>query len=97
MIVRIVRLTLAEEHIAAFERLFHAHHNAIESQPGCRGVELLTDAAHPCVRGTLSRWDAESDLNAYRSSSLFGEIWPLTKTMFDAPPMVWTYEVGEAR
>ena len=68
----------------------------IESQPGCRGVELLTDPAHPCVRGTLSRWDAESDLDAYRSSALFGEIWPATKAMFDAPPMVWTYEVREA-
>ena len=97
MIVRIVRLTLKQEHIAAFERLFHAHHNAIESQPGCRGVELLTDPSHPCVRGTLSRWDEESDLNAYRASALFGEIWPSTKVMFDAPPMVWTYEVGEAR
>ena len=97
MIVRIVRLTLKQEHLTAFERLFHAHHDAIESQPGCRGVELLTDPAHPSVRATLSRWDAESDLNAYRSSALFGEIWPATKAMFDAPPMVWTYEVKEAR
>ena len=97
MIVRIVRLTLKQEHIAAFERLFESHHNAIESQPGCRGLELLTDPTHRCVRATLSRWDAESHLNAYRSSALFGEIWPETKAMFDAPPMVWTYEVGEAR
>jgi len=97
VIVRVVRLTLAEEHIAAFERLFEAHHAAIEAQPGCRGVELLTDPDDPCVRATLSRWDAESDLHAYRSSALFGEIWPATKAMFEASPLVWTYEVGEAR
>ena len=83
MIVRIVRLTLKQEHLAAFERLFHAHHDAIESQPG-RGVELLTTL--PILAcGAPEPRDAESDLNAYRSLRSLGRFGLATKAMFDAP------------
>ena len=97
MIVRVVRLTLEASKLTAFDVLFHEHHAAIESQPGCHGVELLTDPVNPCVRGTLSRWESEDALNAYRASELFGVVWPSTKALFSDQPEVWSYEVVERR
>ncbi|MEE2918912.1 MAG: antibiotic biosynthesis monooxygenase [Bacteroidota bacterium] len=97
MIVRIVRLTLSKEYVDAFEALFRTHQSAIASQPGCMGVEMLSDPKNDCIRGTLSRWKSEEDLNAYRASSLFGEVWPLTKSLFAGKPEVWSYEVIERR
>ena len=96
MIVRIVRLTLLRHQVAEFDALFAKHREQILAQQGCLGVELLTDSTRPFVRATLSRWDSEADLNAYRSSALFGVIWPATKVLFSAPPQVWSYEVVEA-
>ncbi|MGB1384135.1 MAG: putative quinol monooxygenase [Flavobacteriales bacterium] len=95
MIVRVVRLSLNRKDLAAFDALFHRHHADIESQFGCRGVELLTDPTDPSIRGTLSRWESEDALNAYRRSELFGVVWPATKALFSAPPEVWSYEVAE--
>ena len=95
MIVRVVRLTLSEENVSAFEEVFRTHQDAIASQPGCMGVEMLSDPDDNCIRGTLSRWRSEEDLNAYRASSLFGEVWTVTKSLFAAKPVVWTYEVLE--
>ena len=95
MIVRVVRLTLSEENVSAFEEVFRTHQDAIASQPGCIGVEMLSDPDNNCIRGTLSRWRLEEDLNAYRASSLFGEVWPVTKSLLAAKPEVWSYEVLE--
>ena len=96
MIVRVVRLTLSAENVGAFEDVFRTHQSAIAAQPGCMGVEMLLDPNDACIRGTLSRWRSVDDLNAYRASSLFGEVWPVTKTLFAAKPEVWSYEVVEA-
>lgn len=95
MIVRVVRLSLAAHHLDAFDALFLKHRDAIQAQPGCHSVTLMTDPADPCIRGTLSHWASEADLNAYRESALFGVVWPATKALFDGPPQVWTYHVLE--
>ena len=56
MIVRIVRMTFQQEQLEAFEALFLQHRESIAQQPGCLGVECITDPDAPFVRGTLSRW-----------------------------------------
>lgn len=91
MIVRLVRLTFHAHHLEAFEALFWTHRDAIVAQPGCQSVELMADPTNPCVRLTLSRWDSEDSLNAYRKSALFGQVWPATKALFDEAPEAWTY------
>ena len=93
MIVRIVRMTFQQGQLEAFEALFLQHREAIDQQPGCLGVEWITDPEAPFVRGTLSRWESTADLDAYRQSALFGMIWPTTKAMFSQAPQVWTYHV----
>ena len=56
---------------------------------------MLTDPADLSIRATLSRWESEDALNAYRRSELFGVVWPSTKALFRAPAEVWSYEVAE--
>lgn len=90
MIDRIVQLTFRQECVADFEALFEAKKRAIRSQPGCEGLRLLQDAHNPCVFFTYSTWQSEDNLNAYRYSDTFGEVWPKTKSMFSDKPRAWT-------
>lgn len=92
-LIRIVRLTFDESTIDAFEKLYATHAEEIASQPGCGGVELVTDTSNPYVRATISRWDSEESLNKYRGSELFGKVWPATKALFADKPEVWSYKI----
>jgi len=91
-IIRVVRLTFSESTIDAFEKLYAKHAEAISSQPGCFGVELVEDLNDSYVRATVSRWDSVESLNKYRKSELFGEVWPATKALFAGQPEVWSYK-----
>ncbi|HCP40218.1 MAG TPA: antibiotic biosynthesis monooxygenase [Cryomorphaceae bacterium] len=89
MIERIVKLAIdpSSEEGAAFRDIFAQSRNRIASQPGCHGVHLLESEGHFF---TYSMWDSEADLNAYRQSTLFGEVWPKTKALFYDKPQTWT-------
>lgn len=91
-IIRVVRLTFSEGTIDVFEKLYAKYAEAIASQPGCFGVELVEDLNDPYVRATVSRWDSIDSLNKYRKSELFGEVWPATKALFAGQPEVWSYK-----
>lgn len=93
MILRIVSMRFEPSKLSEFELLFRRHHSSIEAQEGCHKVQLLLDAEDPCMRGTMSVWDSEAHLNAYRRTELFGKVWPSTKALFIEPPKVWTYRM----
>ena len=94
MIIRVVRMTFFPNQVAAFLKLFNATAHLIRQQPGCRHLELWQDADNPAIYCTYSHWDDVAALNAYRKSSLFGEVWPATKRLFAAPPVAFsTYPV----
>ncbi|MBD2767607.1 antibiotic biosynthesis monooxygenase [Hymenobacter sp. BT664] len=90
MLIRLVRMTFAPEHVPAFLALFHASENRIRQQPGCRHLELWQDADNPAIYCTYSHWDDAAALAAYRKSALFGEVWPATKRLFAAPPVAFS-------
>jgi quinol monooxygenase YgiN len=93
-IVRWVRLSIRRDAVEAFDGLFETHRDAIAGFPGCRSLMLLTDGdeqAEGVLRATLSHWDSADALDAYRSSELFGVVWPATKALFAAPPVVETF------
>jgi quinol monooxygenase YgiN len=79
MIIRVVRLSLDPARVADFLALFRASEQRIRQQPGCRHLELWQDADQPHIYCTYSHWDTPADLEAYRKSALFGEVWPATK------------------
>lgn len=90
MIVRIVKMTFAPEHVARFEELFVGWKERIRAFPGCRHLELLHDIDDPRVFFTCSHWDSAADLDAYRNSDVFSEVWPTVKPLFAEPTEAWT-------
>lgn len=87
--VRWVQLTVDPAQHAVFLHLFKTYQSQIQNFPGCRSVELL-EGPEKGQFFTLSRWSAESDLENYRTSPLFAEIWPPVKATFSAPARAWT-------
>jgi quinol monooxygenase YgiN len=90
MIIRIVKLTFKPEHIAAFQTIFENSCEQIRAQQGCLGLRLLQDKHRPEIFFTYSHWESEEDLNRYRHSELFGQVWPATKKLFGDRPDAWT-------
>lgn len=92
MIVRIVKMTFAPEHVARFQELFAGWKPRIRGFAGCRHLELLHDADDPRVFFTYSHWDGADRLEDYRRSAVFAEVWPRTKELFAAPAEAWTVD-----
>lgn len=92
MIVRIVKMTFAPQHIGKFQELFLGWKPRIRSFPGCRHLELLHDMDDPRVFFTYSHWDGPDDLEAYRLSDVFAGVWPVVKGLFAEPAEAWTMD-----
>jgi quinol monooxygenase YgiN len=92
MIVRIVRMHFQEEGIGKFLEIFQKHKASIRNVPGCTHLELLKDINHPNVYTTLSHWQHNGDLEAYRNSELFKGVWEQVKSLFSDPPQAFSLE-----
>ena len=85
MIVRIVKMHFKGGHVETFLEIFRQHKQAIRDVKGCTHLELLRDVHNPLSYMTLSYWDTERDLEAYRNSELFKDVWGRVKVLFGAP------------
>jgi quinol monooxygenase YgiN len=92
MITRIVKLNIADAHIADFRATFRNNHARIVGFPGCHEVRLVHDVNDPNIHFTISVWDAESDLNNYRNSEIFASIWSTVKPWFQEKAEAWSTE-----
>lgn len=90
MITRIVKMTFRKDVINTFRQIFETRKARITAFEGCEAVQLLQDVADPRVFFTISTWDTEEHLNAYRDSDFFGETWGRVKQLFDDKPEAWT-------
>ena len=95
MIKRIVKMSFKTEHIEAFKTIFKTNQQHILNFDGCKQVELLKDENNPHIFFTLSLWENEKFLNAYRSSDLFNVVWSATKALFDDKPEAWSLTLVE--
>lgn len=86
MIKRFVKLTIRKEATREFLELFEASKKKIMASRGLRHLELLRDLDDERVFITFSIWDTEEDLNAYRQSQIFLQIWEKVGELFDAEP-----------
>jgi heme oxygenase (mycobilin-producing) len=68
--------------VEEFLQIFGKHQFAIRNFPGCTHLQLLRDVDDPDCFTTLSHWDTEKDLNNYRKSALFEEVWGQVKSLF---------------
>lgn len=90
MIVRIVKMHFRPDTVATFEELFDSHKEQIRAQDGCSLLELYQDKNDKCSFYTYSYWENEDVLNKYRHSTLFSEVWPATKALFDQKPSAYS-------
>ena len=82
MIIRIVRMHFTEAGVEEFLEIFNKNKIAIRNFPGCTHLQLLKDASDPTIFTTLSHWNNEESLEAYRKSELFASVWGRVKTLF---------------
>ena len=90
MITRIVQLTFQEHLVDEFIKTFEVNSEKIRAFAGCHGVDLVQDMYRPYVFFTISKWESEDALNAYRESDLFRNTWKVTKTLFSVPAHAWS-------
>ena len=92
MFVRIVKLTFKKENIASFEQIFEDSKNLIRNVEGCTFLELLQDKDQPNIYFTYSYWQSEENLDNYRISALFKNIWGQTKAFFAERAEAWSVD-----
>ena len=82
MIIRIVRKHFTDAGVEEFLDIFNKSKVAIRNFPGCTHLELLRDLESPNCFTTLSHWNNDASLNAYRKSQLFESVWGQVKSLF---------------
>jgi heme-degrading monooxygenase HmoA len=94
MITRIVKMTLKPECVEGFKEIFYTSQKLIRVFEGCNRVDLLNDINNECIYFTLSYWNTEEDLNAYRNSYLFKNTWSKVKPLFSEKAEAWSLISG---
>jgi len=92
MLIRIVKLSFHQENIPAFLTIFENSKEKIRNSHGCRLLELYNDKNDKGVFFTYSYWNSEEDLNKYRNSDFFKEVWGNTKVLFNKKPEAWSVD-----
>jgi len=92
MFVRIVKMGFHEDKVEAFLNNFEQVKQDIRNFPGNRFLELYRDKNDPNVFFTYSYWEDETDLEKYRNSELFIEVWAFTKQLFSQKPEAWSVD-----
>jgi quinol monooxygenase YgiN len=92
MLIRIVKLSFHPENIPTFLEVFETSKEKIRNFEGCRLLELYNDKAAKNIFFTYSYWDSEEDLNNYRHSDYFKDVWSNTKPLFNNKPEAWSVD-----
>jgi heme-degrading monooxygenase HmoA len=64
----------------------------IRNAQGNRFLELYQDKNNPCIFFTYSYWETEDDLENYRKSELFYDVWTFTKNYLMHKPEAWSVD-----
>lgn len=85
-------MSFQPEKVPDFLANFDLMKEKIRNAPGNRLLELYRDRHDPSVFFTYSYWETEADLEAYRQSELFYDVWNYTKKLFNAKPEAWSVD-----
>lgn len=85
-------MSFHEENIPKFMENFNLIKEKIRNSPGNRYLELYQDKNNPCIFFTYSFWETEEDLENYRKSALFDDVWTFTKKLFNDKPEAWSVD-----
>lgn len=92
MFTRIVKMEFHRENVASFLANFETVKEKIRHFPGCLFLELYRDKDNNSIFFTYSRWKDEKDLENYRNSELFQEVWGVTKPLFSNRAEAWSVD-----
>ncbi|MGJ8744693.1 putative quinol monooxygenase [Polaribacter sp.] len=92
MFVRIVKMSFHKKHIDEFLSMFEDKKKLIRASHGCQLLELYQDKTNPEIFFTYSYWKTTKDLENYRNSELFKEVWAKTKVFFNDKPLAWSVD-----
>jgi len=92
MLSRIVKMSFHPEQVKIFLANFEDNKEFIRNSPGCQLLELYQDQQNSSIFFTYSYWDSEIDLNNYRNSELFKDVWSKTKILFNSKPEAWSLD-----
>jgi quinol monooxygenase YgiN len=85
-------MEFAAENISTFLDNFERVKENIRNFPGCLFLELYRDKNDENIFFTYSKWADEIDLENYRNSQLFKEVWATTKAMFRSKAQAWSVD-----
>jgi len=80
------------QYIEKFKVLFDAKKEKIRAFEGCSHLELWQDVRNKSTFMTYSYWENEEDLEKYRHSELFKNVWSQTKILFSDKPKAWSVQ-----
>ena len=92
MFVRIVKMSFKEDKIDEFLVNFNANKEKIRNTKGCNFLELYRGRIDTNQLFTYSYWESEKDLENYRNSELFKNVWKKTKILFNKKPEAWSLD-----
>lgn len=92
MFTRIVKMDFEKNNVESFLENFQSVKSKIRNFPGCQFLELYKDKNSETIFFTYSRWEDEKDLEAYRKSDLFREVWSVTKPLFQNKAEAWSVD-----
>jgi quinol monooxygenase YgiN len=92
MLVRIVKMTFKPEKIDLFLEIFDVNKEKIRNSKGCSLLELYRDKKNTNIFFTYSHWNTEDDLENYRNSELFDDLWSKTKILFNDKAQAWSVD-----
>lgn len=90
MMVRVVKMHFREEEIENFRALFESRKEKIRGFEGCEYLELWQDINNPAIFFTYSHWQHPDNLEIYRKSDLFADVWAKTKALFAEKAQAWS-------
>jgi heme-degrading monooxygenase HmoA len=85
-------MSFHQEHIPAFLENFEIMKSKIRNATGNRLLELYQDKENSSIFFTYSYWETEADLENYRQSELFYDVWAFTKKLFNDKPEAWSVD-----
>lgn len=96
MLVRIVKMSFYKQNVEVFLKHFDANKKRIRGYNGCTFLELYRDKKDPSIFFTYSHWETEKDLERYRKSEVFNDVWSVVKPLFSIRPEAWSLEKLES-
>tara|TARA_R110002096_G_scaffold351893_2_gene544919 strand:+ start:374 stop:670 length:297 start_codon:yes stop_codon:yes gene_type:complete len=92
VLVRIVKMSFEPSKIEEFLANFETVKEKIRNFKGCNFLELYRDQNNTNIFFTYSYWNTEANLNTYRHSELFKNVWSKTKPLFNEKPEAWSVD-----